>query len=149
MNPRNAIELTADANELLRAVEAMSQANRADTPADRRGRHNSPPWLVALASILRSYGYGPFDADASDRWRLPVYDGDRPAGLTDADVDDACRVEPMCRGHNRALDARALTRREFFIERVPGAVRRTHREVHETLAGEPCPTCQWCRKDGA
>lgn len=154
MNPQNAIELTAEANEALRLAEEMSQANRTDTPMDRRGRYRSMPWLVAIASILRSYGYGPFDADASGRWQLPVYDGDRPADLTDEQIGNAATYAPEYRNRCRTNDQFATLVREAILDRGRGdgyaaGVRATHREVHEALAGEPCPTCQWCRKDGA
>lgn len=82
---------------------------------------------------------------------LPVCEGDRPADLTDQQIATAECVDPEYRNRSCTPDQRALVVREWFYDRGRGdgygiSIRETHREVHESLAGEPTPSCPWCIK---
>lgn len=135
--------LAPDAFEALVVAGAMSESNASDreTGAVWRYALNSPP-------IYRS----PNPARRS-AYVLPTYDGDRPA------LGPRPRPHGLFAHHNDELDLElALVRREelkamqygdprFF----PGAsvvIRRSHRAVHEALAGEPTPWCEWCGEGG-
>jgi len=185
VNPRNAIELTAEANEVLRAVEAMSRENETDSttwtvrvvgPGLSNSFTRSRPWLEAIEKLTERQsqwlGFHLAEnllrrgADATDEEvfamrrelddRLlfaarppPVYEGDRPAGLTDSKIGDAATWLPEHRHRCRTHEGKALVWREMTYDRGRGdghaaGVRWTHREVHPAIAGEPCPTCQWC-----
>lgn len=77
----------------------------------------------------------------------PVYDGDRPVLLSEA-------YSPRHRHRLLAPEAMALLNRFRVIDAIDAlaasaredGIRETHREVHEALAGESCPTCQWCKE---
>ena len=147
------IRATVDPASVLAEIEAMSQQNRADTPMDRRGRYNSPPWLVALASLLRGAEWGTSDAEVSSRWVLPVRDGDRPAGLTDEQIGNAATYAPEYRNRCRTVDQRALVLRDAILDRgradgYAAGVRETHHAVHQALAGDNTSGCKWCKGGG-
>lgn len=79
----------------------------------------------------------------------PVYEGDRPTLLPEAYL-------PRNRHRLLAPEAMALLERFRVVDAISASdaaaredgIRETHRDVHEALAGEPCPTCQWCAEGG-
>lgn len=71
----------------------------------------------------------------------PVYDGDRPAGLTDELIESSEMYLHAHRNRCRMPAGRILVLRESILDRSRGdgyaaVVRETHCEVHEALAGE-------------
>lgn len=151
----SARSLPQDAADALDAIRRMSEENRADTPMERStaGRYPSPPWLVALVRLLRGAEWGTSDAEVSSRWVLPVYDGDRPAGLTDGDIaylsTGPARAYTMHSTLWDALHARGVRMPISDRDLKQVIVRATHRALHCALAGIATTGgliegCQWC-----
>ena len=80
-------------------------------------------------------------AASMGRRTRPLYDGTRPADLTDRDIREAATWEPEYRNRARMPDQRALVNREWHLDRgradgYAAGVRETHPPVCRALAGE-------------
>jgi hypothetical protein len=93
-------------------------------------------------------------AASMERRTRPLYDGDRPADLTDREIREAATWEPEYRNRARMPDQHALVNRAWYLDRgradgFAAGVRETHRYVHRMLAGVDtagptiagCPFC--------
>ena len=137
-----------EAARVLAEIEAISDENGtryAGLMFDARPPWEAP-WLVALALLVRREDSL---APSISRHVLPVYDGDRPADLSDHEIAEAWTWEPEYRLALRDSIGRVLVWREWIYDRGRGdghasGVRETHREVHEALAGESTCGCKWC-----
>lgn len=146
-----------DSFEALAAASLASEANRFDSavrwdevlPWWAEPRRCTVRWARALDQRHEHCDW----VEPTERHVLPVYDGDRPADLTDKMLADARSWEPEYRNRCRTRDQRALVFREAIHDRGRGdgyaaSVRETHRAVHEALAGESTKGCKWCEESG-
>lgn len=124
---------TEDGREALAAARAAERLNRADMPMDRGGRDPFPPWRLALVRMFRPEQ---FDTEADESL---LYDGDRPADLTDDEITYLSGWDPENRQQFRTHDSAVLTWREFDMS-AGDSIQSTHSAVHRALAGEDYET---------
>ncbi len=135
----------AEPARVLVESEAMSRENATDYAVLDPRTPWEVPWLVALTVLVRRVDSL---VPSLGRHVLPVYDGDRPAGLTDKAIE-AEMLAPRFLMQGDHLGSRLSWRAALRAIRAPRAIRDTHRDVHRALADDDTSWCVWCAKGGA